>query len=242
MKLFGIGTLIFFFAAAGFAQTSAGVGGDETIPAVPIEITAAPSDTERSDRRAQDETTVLLDIASENNSALPTSQTRNEHTRPEPKKRFRNYLNGMFGPMALAQRAAQSGVGTWRNSPEEWGGSWEGFGRRFASGTGKSLIKNSAMYGLDEVLKVDSRFYRSEKRDAGSRIRNALISPFQARRPDGSRTVGVPRLVGTYTSNIVAAETWYPARYNWKDGVKSGTISLGFTMGFNLIKEFIWKK
>ena len=175
-------------------------------------------------------------------AARKAAQTQDAYTRPEPKKRFRNYINSMVGPMALAQRAAQSGVGTWRNSPEEWGSGWEGFGRRFASGTGKSVIKNSAMYGLDEVLKVDSRFYRSEKRDVGSRIKNALISPVTARRPDGSRTIGIPRLVGTYTANVVAAETWYPARYDWKDGMRSGTISLGFNAAFNLVKEFIWKK
>jgi hypothetical protein len=29
---------------------------------------------------------------------------------------------------------------------------------------------------------------------------------------------------------------------NRKDGVKNGTVSLGFTAAFNLVKEFIWKK
>jgi hypothetical protein len=54
--------------------------------------------------------------------------------------------------------------------------------------------------------------------------------------------VGIPNLAGTYTSGIIAREAWYPDRYDWKDGVRSGTISLGFSAAFNLFKEFVWKK
>jgi hypothetical protein len=52
----------------------------------------------------------------------------------------------------------------------------------------------------------------------------------------------VPNLVGTYASNVIANEVWYPDRYDWKDGLRSGTISLGFNAAFNLVKEFILKK
>ena len=106
---------------------------------------------------------------------------------------------------------------------------------------GKKMIKQTTIYGLDEAFKIDSRFYRSEKKDIGSRITNALISPVTARRPDGKRVFGVSRVAGTYASSIIAAETWYPDRYSWKTGVRSGTISLGFNAAFNLFKEFVWK-
>ncbi len=248
MKILIIAALVIFSSTA-YGQQSAGVA---TLTGQQVEKAAVQSDSgsvdgstdpkEEADRGGVDDETEILTSETGAANADTASQTQNGYTRPEPKQRLKNYVNSMFGPISLAQRAAQSGVGTWRNSPEEWGSGWEGFGRRFASGTGKSVIKNSAMYGLDEVLKVDSRFYRSEKRDVGSRIKNALISPVTARRPDGSRTIGIPRLVGTYTANVVAAETWYPARYDWKDGVRSGTISLGFNAAFNLIKEFVWKK
>ncbi len=164
------------------------------------------------------------------------------YVRPNANTRFKRYVNGMFGPMALAKNAAIAGVGTWRNSPEEWGDKWEGFGRRFASGVGTGVIKRTTTYGLDEALKLDSHYYRSRKKDAGSKVRNALLGPVTARTKDGKRTLGIPRLVGTYTGSIVSREVWYPARYDWKDGIKSGTISLGMSAAFNLVKEFIWKK
>ena len=167
---------------------------------------------------------------------------RSIYTRPDAKTRFKRYINGMVGPIALAKQVAGAGIGTWRNSPEEWGGQWEGFGKRLASGFGKNLIKQTTTYGLDEALKLDSHYYRSEKKDAGSKIRNALLSPVTARNTSGKRVIGAPKIVGTYTGSIIAAETWYPQRYDWKDGVRSGTISFGISAAYNLFKEFVWKK
>lgn len=173
---------------------------------------------------------------------VTSRQTSTGYTRPDGKTRAKRYFNSMFGPFSLARSVATAGISTWRNSPEEWGPHWEGFGKRFASNIGRSVIRNSVMFGMDEALKVDSHFYRSQKRDAKSRIVNALISPVTARKPDGKRTIGLPRIAGTYTASIVAAETWYPDRYDYKDGLRNGTISLGFNAAFNLVKEFIWKK
>ena len=167
--------------------------------------------------------------------------TNNAYVRPTGKKRFKAYISSMFGPGALATRVGKSGFYTWTNSPEEWGDTWEGFGRRFASSTGTSVIKNSTMFGLDELLKVDSRFYKSKKRDVGSRVKNALLSTVTARRPDGSRTVGIPKIAGTYAASIIAAEAWFPDRYDWKDGLRGGTFSLGFNAGWNLFREFVKK-
>lgn len=172
---------------------------------------------------------------------LKLLQTSTGYVRPEGKTRAKRYVDSMFGPVSLVQAAAIAGVATASNSPEEWGPGWEGFGKRFASNVGKGVIKDSVMFGMDEALKLDSHFYRSKKRDTGSRIKNALISPFTARKPNGKRVIGLPRLTGTYSANIIASETWYPNR-DYKDGLRSGTISLGFNAAFNLIKEFVWKK
>jgi hypothetical protein len=163
------------------------------------------------------------------------------YVRPDASKRRKNYVNSIFGPYALARTVVGAGISTARNSPEEWGGQWEGFGRRVASGFGRNAIKQTTIYALDESFKLDSKFYRSDKRDFGSKVKNALISPLTARKPDGRRVFGFPRVVGTYTAAIVAAETWYPKRYDYKNGLRSGTISLGFNAAFNLFKEFIKK-
>jgi hypothetical protein len=172
----------------------------------------------------------------------PTSTVSAPYVRPTAKTRFNRDLGSMFGPTALAKRVVSAGWSTWRNSPEEWGPHWEGFGKRFASGTGKTIIKSTVQYSLEEAFKLDSHYYRSKNKSVGARVRNALISPVTARDENGKRVFGFPRIIGTYTGSIVAAETWYPDRYSWKNGVRSGTISLGMNAAFNLVKEFILKK
>lgn len=161
------------------------------------------------------------------------------YVRPDAEKRFKRYASDTVGPFAWVGIAATSGVSTAANEPEEWGKSAKGFGKRVASNFGRRVIRNTVTYGLDEALKLDSNFYRSEKRGFGNRVKNALISPITARKPDGKRTIGIPRLVGTYTAGVISSEAWYPERYNWKDGLRSGTITLGTNALFNLVKEFI---
>lgn len=169
------------------------------------------------------------------------SQTQ-AYVRPGAKTRRKRFVNSLVGPFTLARQVARAGISTWQNSPEEWGDRWEGFGRRVASNFGKNIIKQSTVYGLDATLKVDSHFYRSQKRDAGSKLRNALISPVTSRTSGGKRVFSIPQLVGTYGSSIIAYEAWYPARYGYKNGLRNGTISLGLEAAYNIFKEFVLKK
>lgn len=168
--------------------------------------------------------------------------TATPYVRPDAELRFKRYVSDMFGPVSLIKTVSTAGWNTYRNDPEEWGGQWEGFGKRVASNMGKNVIQQTAIYGLDEALKFDSHYYRSTKRDAGSKVKNALLSTVTARNKNGKRVVGVPRLVGTFGANIIATEAWYPDRYDWRDGARGATYSLGFNAAFNLFKEFVWKK
>lgn len=210
-----------------------------------IFLSTADAQTEKTSTQTKNpakNTTVKEQKSDESSKENQTNLQQSAYTRPDAKKRFKRYVNGTVGPLALAKTFASAGYSTWRNSPEEWGDRWEGFGRRVASGFGKNVIKQTAIYGLDEALELDSGFYRSQNRSFKAKFKNAVVSPFTARKSDGKRTLGVPRIVGTYTSSVVAAEVWSPSRFDYKDGLRSGTISLGFNVLTNLFKEFVWKK
>ena len=175
------------------------------------------------------------------NASPAPSATPEPYTFPTAKTRFRRAANEIFGPTALAKSAFSAGFFTWKNSPEEWGPTWRGAAKRFGSGVAKTFIRSSISYGLEEGFQLDSHFYKSRDRSVGAKLRNALISPVTARNRDGKRVFGFPRVIATYTAGVVAAEWWFPARYSWRDGLRSGTISLGMSAGFNLIKEFLRK-
>jgi len=232
--------VVFFAAALIFSAATSNVGAQSPTPTTTPIASPSTSPTPEMGTSISSGPDWKLPIGPR--PALDLSKTQNTYTRPDATTRFKRYVNGVVGPMALAKQVVGAGYGTWRNSPEEWGGQWEGFGKRLASGFGKNLIKQSITYGLDEALKLDSHYYRSEEKDVGSKIKNALLSPVTARNSKRNRVIGVPRLVGGYTASIVAAEAWYPARYDWKDGAKSATYSLGISAAYNLFKEFVWKK
>jgi hypothetical protein len=200
----------------------------------PAKDPVSQSDTSKTDVTKQQSNTSSTD------SAAPAPSQ--DYTRPDAKTRFKRYLNSMFGPMSLGEDIALAGIATARNSPEEWGPHWDGFGRRVASGIGRSVIKNTVQYSLDETFKLDSHYYRSKDRSVSARIKNALISPVTARREDGTRTIGFPHIIGVYAGSIISRKAWYPARYTLGDDLVNGSISLGFNVGMNLVKEFIWKK
>ena len=173
-------------------------------------------------------------------TAQSTPQLKSDaYVRLDAKQRRSRYFKSMFGIGAIGKNIASSAFSTYRNSTEEWGPHWDGFAKRVASGFGKSVIRNSTAYALEEAFDLDSRFFKSKKRDTASKIKNAVVSPFIARNKEGKVVFGFPRLVGTYASNIIAAEVWYPKNYNWKDGMRSGTVSIGTNIFFNLVKEFI---
>ena len=196
----------------------------------------SPTVTSPTDSNAQVPVAADKQTTPDNTTTPPSP-----YVRPSADKRFKKYLNSMFGPWSIGRAVASAGLSTWSNSPEEWGPHWDGFGKRFASNMGRSIIKNSIVYSMDEAFKLDSYYYRSTKRDWKSKVKTAMLSPVTARKPDGTKVFGFPRVVGTYTSSIIAAETWYPGT-DWKDGLRNGSMTLLFNGGYNLLKEFVLKK
>jgi hypothetical protein len=161
---------------------------------------------------------------------------------PDGHKRFSRYVNSIVGPGAIIEDVGLAGIMTWSKSPPEWGTHWEGFGRRVGSNFGWGVIKNTTIYGLDEALQLDSFYYRSTKKDVGSRVGNAFVSTFTARTKSGRRTIGVPRLAGTFLAPVIVTEAWFPQRYSWKDGLRAGSYDLAWNIGYRLAKELFGKQ
>ncbi len=164
------------------------------------------------------------------------------YVRPDGKTRAKRYVNSVVGPVALARYTAVAGILTARNAPSEWGGKWKGFAGRFGSNMAESAINNSVKYGLDEALKVDSRFYLSRDRSVSARMRNAVFSTVMARNVKGERVFGLPKIAGQLAGNVISASTWYPERYGISHGLKGAAIGFAVDAGVSLFREFIWKK
>ncbi len=171
-----------------------------------------------------------------------TATNATTYTRPNSKERFKKYINGTIGPTAFIGPVFSATFRQIRNNPVEWQKTSKGFARRFGDSFGRNAINQTVTYGLDEAFKLDSNYYRSKKKDFNSKFSNAVISTFTARNAKGKRVLGVPRIVGTYSSAIIANEVWMPKRFNYKDGLRDGSVNLGTRVLFNLFREFVFKK
>ena len=143
--------------------------------------------------------------------------------------------------MRLLRTGAAAGIQQWQDSPEEWGQGAKGYGKRFASGMGRNAIQQTVTYGLDSALRLDTGFQRSKREGFFPRLKDALAQNVTSRTRSGNRVISAPRLVGVYTGSIIAAETWYPDRYSYKDGLRHGTTTLLTGFGINVVREFLIK-
>ena len=168
-----------------------------------------------------------------------TQATNSDYVFPTPRERFKRYIKSTIGPTRLGFTAVSAGINQWTNHPEEWGQGAKGYGRRYASGLGENAIRQTVIYGLDSAIGLDSGFERSKREGFFPRLKDALIQNVTSRTKSGNRVISVPRLAGVYTGAIVARETWYPDRYSYKDGLRSGTKSLLTGFGINLVREFV---
>lgn len=167
--------------------------------------------------------------------------TADKYEFPTRQERFKRYLSSTAGPFALLRISAAAGINQWRDSPEEWGQGAEGYGKRFASGFGRNVVQQTVTYGLDSALGLDTGFQKSKREGFFPRFKDALVQNVTSRTRSGKRVISAPRLVGVYTGGVVAAESWYPARYTYKDGLRQGTNTLLTGFGINLLREFVFK-
>jgi len=181
------------------------------------------------------------DASPARHTALPSAPQAKviAYQRPTEKVKLVNYLFDAYGPFPIVGSALVAGINQADNTPPEWGGGIGGFGRRWGSNYGIGAITTTTRYGMAELLREDTLYYRCECSGFLPRLRHALISTFTGRRgEDGHRVFSVPSLVAPYVGTMVAVYGWYPGRYDAKDAFRQGNYSLLAYAGGNVVLEF----
>jgi hypothetical protein len=169
-----------------------------------------------------------------------TSQTPNGYSFPTAEERQKRYVRNMVGPFSLARITVSAALDQWDEHPLEWGQGAQGYGKRFASQFGKNAIRQTVTYGLSEALDLDTGFRRSTRKGLWPRLSDALLQNVTSRTRSGKRVISAPIIAGAYAGPVIASETWYPSRYSYKDGLRSGTYSIATGFGLNVVREFIF--
>jgi hypothetical protein len=131
-----------------------------------------------------------------------------------------------------------AGVNQINNQPAEWGKSWSGYGRRYASNFGEFIIQESVTDGLAAVLRRPLDYTRCHCTGTGKRVGWALEGAVTDQMPSGKHLIAIPRIVGAY-AGAYAQSTWVPgSRSRANQTLLNGTTSLAIGGLINLYHEF----
>lgn len=156
-----------------------------------------------------------------------------------PKTQLHIYLKDTVGPITFLREAAAAGIRQAANSPEEWGGGMEGYGKRFGSNMGYNAVRCTIMYGTAALLHEDNRYFASGKTAFWPRTSHALASPFVTRHRDGRTGFAISKMAGYVGGTIVSREWMPPSRQGPQYVFTNIATSIAGTAGFNVVREFM---
>jgi hypothetical protein len=144
-----------------------------------------------------------------------------------------------LGWKSLATGTLNAGLQTWRNSPEDWGPGWSGFGKRLGTRQTESLMSHSLEAGLGALWGEDPRYFRSGQRGFGRRLKHAVLSTFLTYRRDGSRDLAWARFAAVPSARAITG-LWRPdtQRDWWKLSAQPLGTGLSGKVASNILREF----
>ena len=163
------------------------------------------------------------------------------YVQPTEKKKFLNYINDTFGPVPVGEAIILAAGNQYENTPHEWGQGFGAYSERFASNFGITAITTTTQYGLAEIFREDTMYYRCECTGFFPRFKHAMLSTVMARHgEDGRWRFSMSTLAAPYVGNMVGVYAWYPSRYGARDAVRMGSYSFLSFSGDNIFLEFIY--
>ena len=162
------------------------------------------------------------------------------YTRPSNQVKLNNYFYEVFGPYPTIWTMVVAGWHQARHSPPDWREGWDGYGERYASDYGNSVINISARYALAKVFDDDTMYYRCTCNGVGPRFKHAVVaSMFVHQGEDGHRAFALPVIAAPYAANFAATYGWYPRRYGAKDAFRMGNYGLLSYLVGDISLEFL---
>jgi hypothetical protein len=153
-------------------------------------------------------------------------------------ERFRSYLVRITGPQFFITAAATAGISQAEDTPKEWGGGAEGYGKRFGNAYAQHFIRGTLEYGVSAALHEDNRYFKSGQTGFFRRTKYAVVSTLLARHDNGNQSFSFSR-IGSAAGAAFISRAWQPrSTTSAGDGATSFGISIGSDIGFNVFREF----
>ncbi len=154
-------------------------------------------------------------------------------------ERNRLFGKSLINPLWYLRAALSAGQNQWKDIPQEWEQGVSGYGKRYADIMGQYSIRKTVTYGLESAFHEDNRYFASGQKSFWPRTGYALKSSLMARHDNGKRYPSASLLVG-YASGAYLSRFWQPpSTRSVGDAAVSFGISMGWNIGFSVLKEFL---
>ncbi len=153
--------------------------------------------------------------------------------------KFVYHAKSLVVPAEFLRVGLSAGFQQLLDTPHEWGQGAEGFGRRYASSYGTTILRHSIAFGLDSALREDPRFFRSGKTNVGERVKSALLQALICHTDSGGRSFAFARVGGAFGAEFIS-NAWRPPSVNEPgDALIRGGATIGVNAGTNVLREFM---
>jgi hypothetical protein len=150
-------------------------------------------------------------------------------------ERLRLYLRRAFGPAGIIRAAAGGGIGQATDSPKEWRGGAEAYGKRVGNSLATHIIGKTFEYGMSELLREDNRYIPSDEVGFLSRAKHAVGAAFVARNEEGRGHFAFSRFGGAASSAFIS-RIWQPHSTN---SAGDAAVTFGLLMANDIAGNFI---
>jgi hypothetical protein len=122
-------------------------------------------------------------------------------------------------PGAYVKRMFAAGIDQARGTPYQWGGGWEGYGRRFASREGQFIIANSLAAMGNAALQYEPRYDQCWCSGFKRRTGHAIFRNFFTYdRSESELRLQLALYAGAFGGGV-ASTAWKPGRHSpWAEG------------------------
>jgi hypothetical protein len=153
-------------------------------------------------------------------------------------ERLGNYVSGLASYESVVTAAAGGGLAQASNTPKEWGGGAEAYGKRVGNVFAQHVIRGTLEYGISSALHEDNRYFASGETGFLRRTKYALMSTFLARHDNGSRSFSFSRVGGSAGAAFISREWQPPSTTSAGDGATAFGLNMVSQVGFNVFREF----
>lgn len=156
------------------------------------------------------------------------------------RQRFRLYLAqsfttpGIYIKSTLFSLSAQAG-----NSPPEWGDGFAGYGRRWGSRYGQSLIQNTLSSTGNALLGYEPRYDRCRCAGFWPRTGHAFLRNFVTYNRTEKELRPQIALYAAALGSGAISTVWYPSKTDpWVEGYQAMILQAGWGLASNWVGEF----